>query len=63
MEEIPPSLLWFAEKVEVVFRATLVTSHLMGQHITRPANGAAFQLWARHHLLRRPHQLRKLVFP
>lgn len=63
--EVPPSLLWLAEHVHVTFRGALISAELMGRHVTRPADGTAFRLWAAHKL-GRPLQLgvtRKVVLP
>lgn len=55
-QEIPPSLQWLAGRVHVTFRGALITAELVGRHVTRPADGVAFRLWAARKL-GRPLQL------
>lgn len=48
--EVPPSIRWLAERVHVTFRGALISANLTGRHVWRPADGAAFRVWARRKL-------------
>lgn len=48
--EVPPSLVWLAERVHVTFRGALISANLTGRHVWRPADSTAFRLWAKRRL-------------